>query len=279
MKATLFVCAASALLIALTNPGEMIAQNGPSKPGTHHHYQLVQIPTLGGAGTNFFDNTNNVAALNGRGSVSNGCAGTLLSDPNLSSYWWSPDGTVCHAFLWQDGSLTDLGALPGTNNSGAAWISANGISVGISENGQIDPSIPGLPQISAVMWRDGKITNLGTLPGGGYQSAAVSVNNRGEVAGVASNLIPDANSLLNNNQNLWAGVGYGYQLRAFVWDQENGMQDLGTLGTGTDAQAIRINEPGQIIGDSYTSSDPGACFGVTSAAFIWDRSIAATRSR
>ena len=36
----------------------------------HHHYQLVQIPTLGGPGTNFFDNTNNIAVLNARGVVS-----------------------------------------------------------------------------------------------------------------------------------------------------------------------------------------------------------------
>jgi hypothetical protein len=183
MKATLFVCAASALLIALTTPGEVIAQNEPAKPGKHHHYQLVQIPTLGGPGANFFDTTNNVAVLNGRGSVSGGCAGTLLSDPNLSNFWWSPDGTVCHAFLWQNGSLTDLGSLPGTNNSGSAWISSNDLVAGLSENGQIDPSVPGLPEISPVMWRDGKITNLGTLPGGGYQGAAVSVNSRGEVAG------------------------------------------------------------------------------------------------
>jgi probable HAF family extracellular repeat protein len=185
-------------------------------------------------------------------------------------FWWTPDGTICHAFLWENGSLTDLGSLPGTNNSGAAWISANGIVAGLSENGQIDPSIAGLPEISAVMWRNGKITNLGTLPGGGYQGAAVSVNSRGEVAGIASNLVADANSLLNFNVNLWSGVGYGYQLRAFVWDQNKGMQDLGTLG-GTDAETVKINESGQVIGDSYTSSNPGFCYGVTSGAFIWDR--------
>ena len=231
----------------------------------------MQIPTLGGSETNFFDNTNNIAVLNGRGTVSGGCAGTPLSDPNSSMFWWSADGTICHAFLWENGALTDLGSLSGTNNSGAAWISSNGIVAGLSENGQIDPSIAGLPEVSAVMWRDGKITNLGTLPGGGYQGAAVSVNSRGEVAGVASNLVADANSLLNFNVNLWTGVGYGYQLRAFVWDKKNGMQDLGTLGTGTDAEAFKVNERGQVIGDSYTSSNPGACYGVTSGAFIWDR--------
>jgi len=262
-----------AMILLASFPAALAAQDHTAQNhnANHHHYQIAQIPTLGGAGTNFFDNTNNIAVLNDHGSVSGGCAGTLLSDPNSSAYWWSADGTVCHAFLWANGSLTDLGSLPGTNNSAAAWISSNGISAGISENGQIDPSIPGLPEISAVMWQDGQITNLGTLPGGGYQSAAVSVNDRGQVAGVASNLVPDANSLLDSNPNLWFGVGYGYELRAFIWDQKSGMQDLGTLGTGTDAEAIKINERGQVIGDSYTSSAPGACFPVTSGAFIWDR--------
>src|ERR1700676_2776877 len=254
----------------LTNQAEQ--GDGPQnhKP-KHHHYKLVQIPTFGGPGTYFFDSTNNIAVLNPRGVVSGGSADTLAPDPYSPAYWWS-NGNITHAFRWQNGSLTNLGSLPGTNNSGSAWISANGLIAGLSENGQIDPSVNDLPEISAVMWRDGKVTNLGSLPGGGYQSAAVSVNNRGEVVGVATNLVPDSNSLLQYNPNLWSGVPYGYQLRAFIWDQESGMQDLGTLGTGTDAEAIRINERGQVVGDSYFSSDPGACpSGVASGAFIWDR--------
>jgi probable HAF family extracellular repeat protein len=260
--------AALALFAALAIPVQLASQNKQDQ--LHHHYQLIQIPTLGGPGANFFDNTNNIAVLNSRGSVSGGAADTLIPDPFNPVYWWS-NGNVTKAYLWENGSLTELGSLLDNVNSGSAWISSNGVVAGLSENGQIDPSIPDLPEISPVMWRDGKITNLGTLPGGGYQGAAVSVNNRGEVAGIASNLVPDANSLLNYNPNLWAGVGYGYQLRAFFWDQKNGMQDLGTLGAGTNAEAIAINEPGQVIGDSYTSSAPGACYGVTTGAFIWDR--------
>jgi probable HAF family extracellular repeat protein len=240
----------------------------------HHHYQLVQIPTLGGPGTNFFDNTNNIAVLNARGVVSGGAADTKIPDPYAPAYWWS-NGNITHAFRWQNGTLTNLGALPGTNNSGSAWISANGLIAGLSENGQIDPSVKDLPEISAVMWRDGKITNLGSLPGGGYQSAAVSVNNRGEVVGVATNLVPDSNSLLQRNPNLWSGVPYGYQLRAFIWDQESGMQDLGTLGTGTDAEALKINGRGQVIGDSYLNSEPSpVCAAVglnlVTGTFLWE---------
>ena len=261
---------AATLLAALAIPVQLASQNQHKLNNKHHHYQLVQIPTFGGPGTNFYDNTNNIAVLNDRGSVSGGSADTLIPDPYSPPYWFS-NGNITHAFLWRNGSLTDLGSLPGTNNSASAWISANGIIAGLSENGQIDPSVPDLPEISAVMWRDSKITDLGTLPGGGYQSAAVSVNSRGQVVGAATNLVPDANSLLLYNPNLSFGIPYGYQLRAFIWDQKNGMQDLGTLGTGTDAQAIKINEAGQVIGDSYTSSDPGVCFGTASGAFLWDR--------
>jgi len=260
------------VLLGITISTQLVAQSSHGNNVKHHHYQLMQIPTLGGPGTNFYDNANNIAVLNNRGSVSGGSADTLIPDPYSSQYWWS-NGNITHAFLWQNGSLTDLGSLPGTNNSASTWISSNGIIAGISENGQIDPSVPDLPEINAVVWRGGKITNLGALPGGGYQSAAVSVNNHGEVAGIASNLAPDNNSLLNYNANIWLGVGYGYQLRAFFWDEQDGMQDLGTLGTGTDAQAIKINDHGQVIGTSYTSPDPGGCTDVplTTGAFIWDR--------
>jgi probable HAF family extracellular repeat protein len=274
---TLFVSLVLPVAVAAQAiPVQMTAQNQHEVSSQHHHYQLVQFPTLGGSQTNFFDSANNVGVLNNRGAVSGGGSVTLLPDPYSPTYWWEPSGTVYHGFIWQNGSLTDLGSLPGNNNSGATWISANGTVAGYSENGQIDPSVPDLPEFSAVMWRNSKITDLGTLPGGGYESSAVSVNSRGQVAGVATNLVPDANSLAPYLSDLWLYVPYGYQTRAFVWNRKSGMQDLGTLGTGTNAQAIAINERGQVIGDSYTSSAPGACNAwgqgpLTTGAFIWDR--------
>jgi probable HAF family extracellular repeat protein len=261
-----------ALLAALMIPVQLAAQDSADHKNWHHHYKLVQMSRFGGLQTNFIDNgPNNIAVLNNRGAVSGGAAETLIPDPNASQYWLDTQGDIVYAFLWQDGSFTNLGSLPGTNNSLSTWISSNGIAAGGSENGQIDPSVAGLPEFSAVIWQADKITNLGMLPQGGYQSIAVSVNSRREVAGIATNLVPDANSLAPSNPNLWPGIPYGYQLRAFFWDAKNGMQDLGTLGTGTDAQAIQINERGQVIGESYTSSAPGACYGIASGAFIWDR--------
>jgi probable HAF family extracellular repeat protein len=262
----------AATVLALAIPLQLGAQDIQDHHPWHHHYQLVQIPTLGGVETNFFDTTNNIAVLNDRGGLSGGAAETLTPDPNAPQYWFDQQGDINYAFLWKDGFFTSLGSLPGTNNSYSLWISANGNIAGGSENGQIDPSVPELPEISAVMWRGGKITNLGNLPQGGYESAAVSVNSWGEAVGVATDLVPDSNSLLPLNQNLWPDVPYNYQLRAFIWDAKNGMQDLGTLGTGTDAEAWAINDRGQVIGDSYISSAPGVCpSGIATGAFIWDR--------
>ena len=140
-------------------------------------------------------------------------------------------------------------------------------------NGQIDPVIPDLPETQAVLWRHGNIVNLGTLPQGGYESEANSVNNGGQVVGAATNLVPDANSMILSNFLLW-NLAYPYQSRAFVWDQKNGMQDLGTLPGGTDAEAIMNNQRGQVVGHSDTNTAPGACAGygyaLTTDSFIWD---------
>ena len=110
------------------------------------------------------------------------------------------------------------------------------------------------------------MTDLGTLPAGGYNSSANAVNSRGEIVGQAYNTIPDPDSLF----------GYGYQSRAFYWNS-GVMQDLGTLGAGTDAMAGLINERGQVVGRSYTSSVPNAtCAGISAftlstGSFLWDR--------
>lgn len=257
------------VLSFIVAPSPSHAQNPIANIGLHHHYHVIQMPTLGGDATAFPDATNNIAVINRRGELTT-ASETSHHDPNAPFYWWNPTGNIAHAVVWLNGSMTDLGALPGTNNSIGDWISDNGIVAGYSENGSIDPSVPDLPEISAVIWRNDQIVDLGTLPGGGYQSATISVNNRGQATGVATNLVPDPNSLLQYNLTLW-DIPYSYQLRAFFWDEKTGMRDLGTLGTGTNAEAVRINNYGEIIGNSYISSAPGACNNQETGAFLWDR--------
>jgi probable HAF family extracellular repeat protein len=200
--------------------------------------------------------------LNNRGTLT-GSADTSTPDP-FPSFCFNDDCFVSHTFEWKNGAKTDLGALPGGASSGSDWISANGLIAGLSQNGEIDPLIPGLPEVHATMWRNGAITDLGTLPEGGFESIAAAINSQGQAVGLAINTIPDPNSM----------AGIGFQTRAFLW-QAGTMQDLGTLGTGTDAQALLINERGEVVGWSYANSVPtNACipgFAFVTGSFIWDK--------
>jgi probable HAF family extracellular repeat protein len=151
---------------------------------------------------------------------------------------------VNHAFRGQKGAIVDLGSLPGVhaNNSGASWISPNGIIAGASETDLLDPLLGG-PELRAVLWtKHGQIINLGTV--GGNESVALAVNSQGQVAGWSTNTIADPFSILQ----------LGFEIRAFLW-QHGVMRDLGTLG-GPDALASYVNERGQVAGISYTNSTP-----------------------
>ena len=273
---------ALALFAPLAISVQLVAQDKQQRDHKHHHYQLVDLgSTFGGSGSFFNPGSGNDFAaftlvLNGGGTVA-GFADTSLSDPFPNSCFWDCD--VVHAFrAGRHGGLTDLGALPGGGSSAPLWISENGLIAGVSENGQTDPSYAGLPELHAVLWQHSKITDLGTLPEGGYQSEANSVNSAGQVVGAALNTVADTNSMQPGAFWLWGGIAppYQYETRAFLWDRNDGMQDLGTLAGGTDAEAILINERGQVVGNSYTSSAPstlcaGAGFALTTGSFIWDK--------
>jgi probable HAF family extracellular repeat protein len=218
----------------------------------HHHYKLIDVGTLGGP--NFFANFTGYPnrLLNDRGTLIGG-ADTSETDPFCFNV---TDCFVMHAFRWQDGALTDLGTLPGGANSQAFWVNERGLIAGMSQNGAVDPLL-GIQALKAVVWEDGNIIDLGMLEGG-YESAAQSINNRGQVTGIALNTIPDPAAFLGTTQN-----------RAFLW-QAGDMQDLGTLG-GPDALGEFINEHGQVAGISFTDSVVNSATGVpTTHPFLWE---------
>ena len=261
-------CVMAVVLLALALPASPAAQDNARQNRTaqHHHYQLVDVGTFGGPQSWLFTTSAaRIGLLNNQGTLA-GSADTLAVDP-YCIWAFYPDCSAAHAFQWQNGGKTDLGVLSGGIGSQAIWISANGLVAGISDNGQQDPQNSALPQIHAVLWQQGEITDLGTLPEGGYFSVAQAVNSRAEIAGLAYNTVPDVNSI----------SGYGYEARAFYW--KNGvMQDLGTLGTGTDAMAGVINERGHVVGWSYINSVPSALcasfnlgFSLATDSFIWDK--------
>lgn len=181
------------------------------------------------------------------------------------------DCAVNHAVRWQNGVLTDLGALRGNNPSSAPFsISDNGLfMVGVSENGSIDP-LTNYPEYDAVLWRPGhRIQNLGTF--GGNVSTAVSVNNLGQVVGGATNKTADPYAAGLGpcwSVNCWPAAT---QWRAYLW-QHGVKTDLGTLGTGNDAVAGLVNALGQVAGVSYTNTTANQTSGIpTQDPFFWEQ--------
>ena len=230
-----------------------------------HHYKLIDMGTFGGPASN------GIPFLNNKGEMVGGSA-TLVPAPIPPTNIYGNGGFdglvpfVFHAFLWKDGKVIDLRALaPVDQNFSNPQAPPNekGEIVGVSENGIIDP-IVGLTEIRAVVWKDRQILDLGTM--GGNHSATTGLNNRGQVVGFALNATPDPFSWFYLQV---IGSAAGTQTRAFLWDERSGMQDLGTLG-GPDAQAVSINERGQIAGFSYTNSTPNAATRFpTQDPFLW----------
>jgi probable HAF family extracellular repeat protein len=222
------------------------------------HYKLIQIGTLGGPNSNVPLDPSVEQVLSEQGTVV-GCADTAVPDPSFSNPNPAivPDPYIQHQFQWKNGVLTDLGTLGGYDSCNAVYsISGGGQIIGAAENGVTDP-LTGFPEIRAVVWNNGQINDLGTL--GGYESFSISVNNRGQVTGQAANTIYDP----------FPFPGFGQQARAFLW-QNGSMQDLGTLGTGTDAFGISINDRGHILGFSYINSTPNPSTGLpTGDGFFW----------
>ena len=262
MKSRILTLIAITLFAALAIPARLAAQE-------HIRYKVVDVGTLGGPNSipplPFFEGSPAGPESLSRAGTFTGQADTATTDPFAPNCFG--DCFVSHAIQWRDGVLTDLGALHSSESlsSASRWISVNGLIAGFSQNGEIDPLNPDLLEIRAVLWKHGKITDLGTLEGG-YESEAFAVNARGQVVGAATNGIPDPSSI----------VGVSTQVRAFLW-QNGAMQDLGTLPGGTDAVALLVNERGQIVGQSYTASSiprppTFICFDfpLTLHGFLWE---------
>jgi probable HAF family extracellular repeat protein len=125
----------------------------------------TEIPNLGGVAWN------TPMAINNRGDV------VGFSDvPGDSA-----TVTKFHAFLWtKEGGTQNLGTLPGDTTSQALGINDKGQVVGFSYGGPNGPR--------AFLWENGAMTDLNSLvPSGSlHLTIASDINNRGEIAGSAS---------------------------------------------------------------------------------------------
>jgi probable HAF family extracellular repeat protein len=136
-------------------------------------------------------------------------------------------------FLWDNGTMTDLGNLGGT------------ISFGQCVNAQLEvigeSNLPGDQSFHAFRWRNGKMKDLGTL--GGPDSEAIWINAADDIAGSAD--LPTDNI---HDAAIWR---HGH------------IKDLGTVSGDACSHGRAINSRGQVVGGS---SDCHAFL----HAFIWE---------
>jgi probable HAF family extracellular repeat protein len=256
------------LLTALTIPLGLTAQNNHDHH-KHHHYKLIDMGTFGGpmSSINFplwLGTLNNHGVATGWSSTSIPTSST--SNPLVCGGINGAVPFITHTFAWRNGVVSDLGSLGGADYcSEPFWVNHRGDIVGASENGLIDQQFLGFNQMHPVLWRNGEIIDLGTL--GGNQGGAWGINNRGQIAGDSTTSIPDPYCF-------FATV----QIRAFLWEKGQ-MRDLGTLGGNCaspgfvtiDAAVNTLNERGQVVGASTTSTIPNPLTGVpTWAPFLWE---------
>jgi len=156
-----------------------------------------------------------------------------LGGPTSYGYGISDDGKVTgsaalssnlsHAFVYADGAMHDLGALPGGRNSGGSAVNDLGQVAGSSEAGG--------DEVHAVLADANGMRDLGTL--GGKFSYAAGINDAGHVVG--------ASTLADGGRH------------AFFY-RDGAMSDLGNLG-GVYSFADRINDRDQIVGGIVDDRD------------------------
>jgi probable HAF family extracellular repeat protein len=175
---------------------------------------------------------------------------------------WSLTPTLeTHAFIWEAGTMRDLGTLGGktsvaltitddarvygTSNNAAGeqhvflWMAGVMTDLGalpagtsvvrIGASGRVLGNRSGVTGMAALLWEAGTAQDLGTL--GGNDTVAADMNDAGQVVGssdTASGSHP------------------------FLWSQGK-MQDLGTLG-GTSGNATNISKAGKVAGNSLTAA-------------------------
>jgi probable HAF family extracellular repeat protein len=214
--------------IAVNDNGQIAGQSGFRAFFWDKHV-MVDIGSLGGYQTTL---STSRQALNSVGQV--------VGSSSLA-------GGQPRAFVWQNGTMTNLGTLTGESNlsSSAAAINDAGQVVGTS-----GAYINGELVNHAVLWQNGAITDLGALfPGG--NSAATGINASGQVIG-------------------WADIGGGL-IHAIFWDSNGVMTDIGEVFTsclagGCPSYLTAINSSGDVVGHVVAGNSAGG-------GFLWSHGV------
>ncbi|HTU47995.1 MAG TPA: hypothetical protein VMF91_23250 [Bryobacteraceae bacterium] len=162
--------------------------------------------------------------------------GTAINNSGEVAGGYTTANGQLHAFTWSNGTLTDLGTLPGGTWSAAYALNSSGQIAGTSSIGN------GL--FSAFFSNGSALTPIGTFAGANGSSYGTAINDYGEIVGSAQNAQGFAN--------------------AFVWTGGSPV-DIGTLG-GTQSYAYGVNDAGTVVGYSLMSDN-------SSHAFVYSNGI------
>jgi probable HAF family extracellular repeat protein len=131
-------------------------------------------------------------------------------------------------FLWEDGTMIDLGTLGGTLGV-QTWLNNRGQVVGTM-------NLAGDVNSHGFLWDRGSLLDLGTL--GGNNSQANWINDAGHIVGSAD--LPSSPP---------GCTGRACVHHAFLW--KNGvMTDLGLVSPGPCSTAISVNSKDQVLSDT-----------------------------
>lgn len=148
-----------------------------------------------------------------------------------------------HAFRWENNNMQDLGTLPGHNTSEAIGVSPNG-KVVVGESWRIQESTWDSIESRAFRWKDGVMTDLGTL--GGSFSAAADVSADGKVV-VGASLIAE-----NEFEHAFRWVEGAHD----GISSNPQMFDLGTLEGHKQSRATGVSHDGSVVvGTSWDEGD------------------------
>jgi len=234
----------------VNNSGQVAGWSALPDGGTHAFFydgtDLQDLGTLGGRDSYAYD-------LNDKGQV----VGVSYRASSVDS----------HAFLWENGTMTDLHMDQWETSQASCISSSSRIAGGVLTNDFVGrfaiwddqyvtiydgaegyiSAINSVGQFAgaldypspftrhAFFAEDNWLSDLGTL--GGTTSQAFALNDHGQVVGY-SELVPNDNTQ-----------------RPFLWEKGGGMQDLGLPPGCTTACAFDINNLGQVVGYAGNQKD------------------------